>query len=124
MRLDKVLGCLLGVTLVSASWAQGAIRNQTLCGWYENPTPANFYLTDKSGQWVIGLQGGHQAEGDLPEFKDSQWKAYDSSRGYGYGCACIQGRVNTSTREVLEINKSQVKAIAACRQDKSLPAMH
>lgn len=38
------------------------------CGWFENPTPANAWLTDRDGDWIIPVQGGHQANGDWPAF--------------------------------------------------------
>jgi hypothetical protein len=30
------------------------------CGWLENPTPANYCLTDRDGEWTIGVQGGYR----------------------------------------------------------------
>ena len=37
---------------------------ETRCGWFSNPTPSNAFLSDRHGEWIIGLQGGHQAKGD------------------------------------------------------------
>ncbi|HYG29015.1 MAG TPA: DUF4087 domain-containing protein, partial [Allosphingosinicella sp.] len=36
---------------------------QRRCGWLDNPTPANWWLTDRDGEWLIGAQGGYQAPG-------------------------------------------------------------
>ena len=33
------------------------------CGWLQNPTPANYWLIDRDGEWTIGAQGGYQAPG-------------------------------------------------------------
>src|SRR5262245_20967552 len=30
------------------------------CGWVDNPTPSNWWLVDRDGEWEIGLQGGYQ----------------------------------------------------------------
>lgn len=91
----------------------------TRCGWLSNPTPANFWLDDKDGQWIIGTQGGHQAEGaDLPEFPDSRWVKTNGS--YGYGCACVKGTFNSETNEVQFIKSAIVRPLSACRKDKTL----
>ena len=124
MKLNPALLVVaLWLPLIGTSAAQEPIRTQTLCGWYQNPSPANFYLTDRMGQWTIGTQGGHQAEGDMPEFKASQWVEYVPNGGKGYGCACITGSVNTQTHEVLRIDTARVRPISVCRKDKALPPM-
>lgn len=65
---------------------------ETRCGWFSNPTPANAWLHDRDGQWTIGAQGGHHAEGDWPSFKAGQW--VETNGHYGHGCACLWLRVN------------------------------
>lgn len=91
---------------------------ETRCGWFSNPTPGNAWLQDRYGEWTIGVQGGHQAEGDWPTFNSRQWVRTNGS--YGYGCACMQVRVNKQTHEVLEIKSSHARMLAQCRQDPSL----
>jgi hypothetical protein len=91
---------------------------ETRCGWFVNPTPANAWLDDREGEWLIGVQGGHQAEGDWPEFKPSQWKRTNGN--YGYGCACLQVTVNKQTHDVLEIKSARAKELAQCRRDPAL----
>ena len=94
-------------------------RWETRCGWFLNPTPANAWLDDKEGEWIIGAQGGYQAEGDWPAFKPRQW-VITNSGSYGYGCACLRVRVNHETHEVLEIKSAYARPLAACRKDRSL----
>ena len=91
------------------------------CGWLSNPTPANVWLYDRDGEWTIGVQGGYQVAGDWvwPIFKSRQWVRTNTG-SYGYGCVCLQLRVNKETREVLEIRNSRARPLAACRQDQSL----
>ncbi len=90
------------------------------CGWVDNPTPANWWLTDKEGIWMIGVQGSRQAEGDLPEFPESKdyWKKTNGS--HGYGCACLWVTVDVKEKIVLEIKSGKVLSLAKCRSDKNL----
>lgn len=88
------------------------------CGWFSNPTPANAWLEDRDGEWIIGTQGGHQAEGDYPEFKDEEW--VKTNINYGYGCACIRAKVDFKTRYVLEIESSYSQPLSVCRKDRAL----
>ena len=91
---------------------------ETRCGWYSNPTPANASLHDRDGEWIIGVQGGYQAEGDRPSFKSGQWVSTNGH--YGHGCACLRLRVNRKTHEVIEIESARARPLAACRRDRSL----
>lgn len=95
---------------------------ETRCGWFDNPTPGNVWLNDKDGEWIIGIQGGHQVPGDgdwWPDFKPNQW-VLTNAGSYGYGCACMKLRVNKETYEVLEVKSSTARPLAACRKDRLL----
>jgi len=61
------------------------------------------------------VQAGYQVEGewDWPDFKPRQWVRTNVS--YGYGCACLQLRVNKENRHVLEIKSAQAQPLGACR---------
>ena len=43
-------------------------KSEMRCGWFSNPTPGNASLYDRDGEWIIGVQGGYQADGDWPAF--------------------------------------------------------
>ncbi len=131
MRLVRLrapfAGCLLlvAVTLVAFAGVKSGARvepapaqAETRCGWFDNPTPANASLHDREGEWVIGVQGGHQAEGDWPEFGRRQW--VETNGHYGYGCACMRLRVNRETHEVLAIESARARPLSACRRDRAL----
>jgi len=126
LRLMLMVG-LLSMVLIGASApppAPVAIQSpsfETRCGWFVNPTPGNIWLDDRDGEWIIGVQGGHQVEGDWPwpAFKRGQWVRTNAG-SYGYGCACLQLRVNKQTQEVLEIKSSQPRSLAQCRRDPAL----
>lgn len=98
-----------------------AAQLETRCGWFSNPTPANLSLYDREAEWIIGVQGGYQVEGDWdwPDFKAGQWVTTNGS-SYGYGCVCMQLRVDKQTKRVLEIKSSSVRPLATCRRDRTL----
>jgi hypothetical protein len=129
-----IVSCLLVASLASlASEASGAFaggsppgpppapkgeRVETRCGWFSNPTPANASLYDRDGEWIVGVQSGFQAEGDWPDFKPGQW--VETNVHYGYGCACLRLRVHGNTHDVLKIESSRARPLAACRRDRTL----
>lgn len=93
---------------------------ETRCGWFQNPTPANYSLYDKDDEWIFGVQGGYQLENfEIPAFKKGQW-VEGPNGSYGYGCACFELRVDAETNYVLEIKKSYSRPLAACRKDNAL----
>jgi hypothetical protein len=97
----------------------GGDEIENRCGWFENPTPANMSLIDKDGEWLIGAQGGYQAEGtdNIPDFGDD-W--VETNVHYGYGCACLRVIVDRKEKQIIKIISGTAKPIADCRQDKAL----
>ncbi len=91
---------------------------ETRCGWFSNPTPANASLYDSQREWIIGVQGGYQAEGDWPAFSPKQW--VETNVHYGYGCACLRLTVNRDRGEVTRIVSASARPLSACRRDKAL----
>jgi uncharacterized protein DUF4087 len=100
------------------SHAPFATASETRCGWFNNPTPANASIYDREAEWIIGVQGGHQADGDWPDFKPAQW--VKTNRDYGYGCACMRVQTNSRTHEVSTIESAEARALSACRKDAAL----
>lgn len=92
-------------------------KNETRCGWIDNPSPANWSLTDRDGEWIIGVQGGYQAKGDLPDF-GKHW--VETNVHYGYGCACLKVTTNKHEKKILTIANTQVLPIKQCKSDKAL----
>lgn len=95
---------------------------QKRCGWLHNPTPANWWLTDRDGQWTLSTQG----MGSAPGWEDigggdhgREWVATNGS--YGYGCACATMRVDRRRGEVREITALTPRPLKACRADRKLP---
>jgi hypothetical protein len=100
------------------------VQFETRCGWLSNPTPANIWLNDRDGEWTIAVQGGYQLEKDWawPKFKKGQWIVTNTGN-HGYGCVCLQMRVNKETKHVLEIKSARPRPLAGCRKEPSLRKM-
>jgi hypothetical protein len=123
-RLAILVPALLAAVVAAGGRAApravtGPAEFETRCGWFSNPTPANVWLYDREGEWTIGVQGGYQVEGDWPwpDFK-RQWVR--TNVNYGYGCACLQLRVNKETHEVMEIKSARARPLSQCRKDRAL----
>lgn len=93
------------------------------CGWLENPTPANWWLRDRDGEWVLSVQGGYQADGlaNLPDIAGKQWVVTNSG-GYGYGCACLDVQVDKKSRQVVRLMSARPLSLGRCKADRKLPA--
>ena len=120
MRTRNAALLVMGVlwTLASSCDAAAPEKPQTRCGWFENPTPGNAWLDDRDGEWTIAIQGTYEAEGDWPQFKDSQWVPVN--RSHGYGCACIKAFVNAKTGQMVRILSASARPLSACRKDRAL----
>lgn len=103
-----------------ASAASSTSPGTQRCGWFDNPTPANASLTDRDTEWTVGVQGGHQAQGDWPRFANRDW-VRTGHGSYGYGCACM--KVATDDKEqIVQIFSARSRPLSACRQDPALKA--
>jgi hypothetical protein len=73
---------------------------------------------DRDATWEIGIQGGWQSQGDMPDFGGA-W--VETNGHYGHGCACMKVRVDRAGKRVLEFRDVKVLPLARCKQDKALP---
>lgn len=111
--------------LVSAIPAQAAPKKppgEMRCGWIANPTPGNWWLTDSAGEWVIGMQGGYQAQGmdQIPDLSAANWVVTNGS-SYGYGCVCMRVETDAKQRRITRIHSVTQKPLKVCRADRKLP---
>lgn len=99
-----------------AASAKGVRR----CGWLSNPTPANWWLTDRDGQWVLGSQGADQAPGmdEMPDMSTAGW--VETNGHYGYGCACMTITADAEG-QVTRVADAQPKPLKQCQADRKLP---
>jgi hypothetical protein len=91
------------------------------CGWLHNPTPANWWLVDGDGQWVLGSQGSEPVAGmdEMPDMSAGEW--VETNGYYGYGCACMDMVVDPASGDVLRISRATPKPLAQCKADPKLP---
>ena len=117
---SSVLGRVLVMVAIGMSPFAAAAPDvpRKRCGWFQNPTPSNAWLVDRDGEWTIAIQGGHQADGEWPEFAAHQW--VPTNGYYGYGCACLRLVADPESHKVLRILRAAARPLAACRRDPAL----
>ncbi len=115
------------VALVALPVAADA-KPERRCGWLNNPTPANFSLTDRDREWTISVQGGDVAEGFdvMPDMTTKGW--VKTNNNYGYGCACMTVDTNIDEPgepafwgQIRRIYSATPLPLRQCRADKRLP---
>jgi hypothetical protein len=94
----------------------------SICGWVQNPTPGNWWITDRFGQWVMGSQGGEQVPGmdAIPDLTGKQW--VKTNGYYGHGCGCMRATVDRKAMRIVQIHAFTQKPLAVCRADPKLPS--
>jgi hypothetical protein len=116
------LACCLALAMGGALAGPPERTPVLRCGWYDNPTPGNVWLTDKDGEWTISEQAGHEAAGNWPQFTRAQWVT--TNNHYGHGCACLKVLANAQTREVSKILSARAVPLTQCRSDPALKEPH
>jgi len=91
------------------------------CGWLHNPTPANYWLIDRDGEWLIGAQGGFQAPGmdEMPDMSTRGWVRTNGN--YGHGCACMTVETDRRNMRITRIHSAESRPLRQCRTDRRLP---
>ena len=114
--LQTLLAMLLAAT--AAQTPAGAERR---CGWLANPTPGNYWLTDRQGEWTLSAQGGYQAPG-MDEMPDMTTRGWAETNGhYGHGCACMRVTTDARTRRITRIFSARPVPLRQCGADPRLP---
>jgi hypothetical protein len=111
------------VMLLSAGSVSALAGNaERRCGWLWNPTPGNWWLTDRDGQWVLSAQLGYQAQGldDMPDMSTAGWVVTNTG-GHGYGCACLSVVVDRAAGRISHILSAEPLPLAKCSNDPTLP---
>ena len=118
MKINLLIPALISCLSIVALPARAT---ETRCGWLKNPTPVNWFLTDKSGTWTISMQGGYQARGMdyLPAIDNKQF--VKTNGNYGYGCACLRVTANRQRMKITEIKSGKPLPLSTCRRDRNLP---
>ena len=110
---------LIAIALLALSAPTLAAERR--CGWLDNPTPGNWWLTDAHGEWTISTQGGAEARGmeRLPDMSGRDWVRTNGS--YGFGCACMTAHSRRSAMQIVRIVSATRRPLSACRADRALP---
>lgn len=119
MRVACLSLCLIPVLAGAlAGPAQGADRR---CGWLHNPSPGNYWLDDRDGQWIMATQGAPGTTPGMNRMPDMTVREWVRTNGYyGYGCACVVMDAN-ARRDVLRIHSAEQLPLSRCRNDRALP---
>jgi hypothetical protein len=106
--------------LAAAAALAGESGPESRCGWLHNPTPANWWLIDRDGEWSIAAQGGYQAPGmdRMPDMTTAGW--IETNGHNGYGCGCLRVRTDRSARRITQILSASPRPLRQCQVDRSL----
>jgi hypothetical protein len=117
MRLLSALCLLVALTLATTLLAA-----ERRCGWLVNPTPGNYWLSDRDGTWTLATQGVESSDDvmlNLPDFDEDEYVA--SNGNYGYGCACLTVDVDKADARIVKTYSGKILPLRRCEADKSLP---
>lgn len=113
---------ILTGAVIAGLLANPGFAAENRCGWVENPTPGNYWLTDRDGSWTILTQGSdvEPAGVDLmPDFSAGEF--VKTNGNYGNACACMSVDVDKTEMRVTQIHSVRQLALAKCQNDKKLP---
>lgn len=118
----KMLSLTLSALVVfSATAAMAAPENR--CGWVVNPTPGNWWLTDRDATWIMASQGSDEGAVGMENIGDISAGDYVASNGnYGYACGCMKVETDAASERILAVYSFKQLPISKCERDKSLPA--
>lgn len=121
MRRATIIALAAYLAIGPAGGVGATDKTEKRCGYLVNPTPANWWLTDRQGEWLIGAQGGYQAEGleVLPEeFFENGW--VHTNGWYGYRCACLTVASDRKTMRIKRIYSGEPLSMKRCTRDKAI----
>jgi hypothetical protein len=108
--------------LVASGQGISAQAAEQRCGWLHNPTPANWWLTDAGGTWILQSQGPQGGADGMDLIPDVSRHDYVRTNGeYGYACACLTGTFAPADHRVMTITSFRQLPLARCRADRALP---
>ena len=118
IRVPARLVAAAVVILLTTSRAQA----ERLCGWLNNPTPNNFWLTDRYTDWQLSMQGAQAVPGfdTMPDMTRRGWIETNAG-GHGHGCACLTALVDYRTRRIIRLIRADAVPLAQCQRDPQLP---
>jgi hypothetical protein len=112
---------LLAAALLTLALAP-AQAAESRCGWLVNPTPGNWWLTDKDATWILATQGIEAPDEvmmNVPEFDENEYVATNGN--YGYGCACLSVDVDVAGERIVNVYGGKTLPLSRCESDEALP---
>ena len=109
---------------LAISAAEAAPENR--CGWVVNPTPGNWWLTDRDGDWILATQGSdREALGmeNIGDISAGDYKAVNGNYGYACGCMKVETEVSGGERRITAVYSFKQGKLAQCTKDKTLPSV-
>lgn len=114
--------CILPAAILLLSIATASSAAENLCGWVQNPTPGNWWLTDKDGDWIMTAQGQDFEPEGMDLIGDISEHDYVASNGnYGYACGCIKADVDLKSSRITTIHAFRQLPLSKCENDSNLP---
>jgi len=119
-RIMSLANCVLFAAMLTTT---PVIAAEKRCGWLDNPTPANWWLIDRDGEWVISIQGGDR-EGmylddsswdNLPEIDKRKGKFVKTNNEYGYSCVCLYVITNQDQKKIIKIIGGKQLPLKPCK---------
>ena len=118
--LHPVAGLLAALLTLCATAVAAAPENR--CGWVVNPTPGNWWLTDRDASWTMMTQGADTELPGMDRVGDISAHDYVATNGsYGYACACMKVETDKVEKSITAILSFKQLKIAKCQNDKALP---
>ncbi len=111
----------IAALLMLAASCLAAPAAEMRCGWLENPTPGNWWLTDRDGSWTLATQGDDYRDevmDKVPPFDEAQYVATNGN--YGYGCACLSVDVDKVETRIVRVHSGKTIPLTKCEADKTL----
>ncbi|MEL6138879.1 MAG: DUF4087 domain-containing protein [Cyanobacteria bacterium J06628_6] len=111
--------CILALVLLGLVPSSRAVERR--CGWIDNPTPANWWITDRDGSWTLSVQGGYSAAGGehIPAALPGEY--VETNGYYGYYCGCMDVAADANTMRIDEIYAGEALPLSTCYADPALP---
>lgn len=98
-----------------------ALSKEVICGWIDNPSPGNQWVTDSRGTYFIARQGAAQANGvDLIQPKE-ELGFVRKNGDYGYSCGCLVVDLATDySKQIIKVYSYRQKKLDVCKGDRKL----
>ncbi len=120
--IKPFLQTLLIAGLFTATLLNAARAGETRCGWLQNPTPGNWYLTDADATWTLSTQSDEpNASLEIPSLNEKKGWFVNTGGASGYACVCLNVTVDKQNQRILTASKGKQLPLKKCTSDRSLP---